>query len=88
MRAKPSLPFVRIVHFTMEETLRYRRETGKRCVFCHTSIPEQGDENPQLNQDGKRFQENGHELTEEQKRKPELDGPDLAKRPNFPYSFF
>jgi hypothetical protein len=53
-----------------EATLKYKKDTGKKCTFCHTGIPEPGDEDPQLNEDGKAFEKNGYELTEEQKRRP------------------
>lgn len=51
-----------------QATLKYKKNTGKKCTFCHTSIPEPGDENPRLNEEGRKFQENGHKLTEDQKR--------------------
>ena len=50
-------------------TLKYKRETSKKCAFCHSGIPEMEDEDPQLNQEGKKFRENGFKLTEEQKKK-------------------
>lgn len=52
-------------------TLKFKKETGKKCVFCHTGIPKQGDEDPQLNEDGKTFKKNGYRLTEEQKKREE-----------------
>ncbi|MGH9339761.1 MAG: hypothetical protein ACRD1R_09290 [Acidobacteriota bacterium] len=55
---------------TVEATLKYKRETGKKCTFCHTGIPESGDEDAQLNEDGKKFKENSYQLTEEQTKKP------------------
>jgi hypothetical protein len=58
---------------SVEATLKYRKETGKRCTFCHTGVPKAGDEDPKLNQDGKIFRDNGYKLTEEQKAKPDGD---------------
>lgn len=55
---------------SVEATLKYKRDTGKKCTFCHTGIPEAGDEDPQLNDDGKAFEKNGYKLTEEQKKRP------------------
>jgi hypothetical protein len=55
----------------LEGTLRYKKETGKKCTFCHSAIPEPGDEDPKLNEDGRKFKENGNRLTEEQKNRPE-----------------
>jgi len=52
-------------------TLKYKRETAKKCSFCHSGIPKQGDEDPQLTEDGKVFKQNEHKLTEEQKKKKE-----------------
>jgi len=54
-----------------QATLKYKKETGKKCTFCHSQIPEPGDEDPRLTEDGKKFKENGHKLTEEQKQKPD-----------------
>lgn len=51
-------------------SLKHKKETGKKCTFCHTGIPEKGDEDPQLNPDGQKFKENNYKLTEEQKKKP------------------
>lgn len=51
-------------------TLKYKKQTGKKCTFCHTSIPQPGDEDPRLTKDGQEFKENGYKLTEEQKKKP------------------
>jgi len=54
----------------LEGTLQHRKDTGKKCTFCHSSIPESGDEDPKLNEDGRKFKENGNRLTEEQKSRP------------------
>jgi hypothetical protein len=55
----------------VQATLKYKKETGKKCTFCHVSIPEKGDEDPKLTKDGKEFKDNGYQLTEEQKKKPD-----------------
>lgn len=55
----------------VEATLKYKRETGKKCTFCHSAIPSPGDEDPKLNREGRRFKENGYRLTEDQKRMPD-----------------
>ncbi len=52
-------------------TLKYKKDTGKKCLFCHTAVPREGEEDPKLNKDGKLFKENGYKLTEEQKSKPD-----------------
>ncbi len=56
---------------SLQATLKYKKDTGKKCVFCHTGIPKPGDEDPQLNEDGKQFKRNNYQLTEEQKKKPD-----------------
>jgi hypothetical protein len=56
---------------TTEATLKYKKETGKKCSFCHTGVPRDGDEDKKLNADGKLFKDNGYRLTEEQKKKPD-----------------
>jgi hypothetical protein len=56
----------------VEATMKYKKDTGKKCTFCHTApIPKKGDEDPKLNDEGRKFQENGYKLTEEQKRMPD-----------------
>ena len=41
---------------------KYAKETGKKCLDCHTKIPKKGDTDHQLNEFGKKFAENGHKL--------------------------
>lgn len=41
---------------------KYAKETGKKCLDCHTKVPKKGDTDPQLNDFGKKFAENGHKL--------------------------
>ena len=43
-------------------TSKYAKETGKKCLDCHTKVPKKGDADPQLNELGKKFAENGHKL--------------------------
>ncbi|MGI8784270.1 MAG: hypothetical protein ACR2L2_11550 [Acidobacteriota bacterium] len=54
-----------------QATLKYRKETDRKCLFCHTAIPKRGAEDPLLSEDGKKFKENDYKLTDEQKRKPD-----------------
>ncbi|MBI4444631.1 MAG: hypothetical protein HY645_01875 [Acidobacteria bacterium] len=63
--------FIMIYSFNAEAGLKYKKETGKKCTFCHVSIPQKGDEDPKLNEDGKLFKNNGYKLTEEQRNKPD-----------------
>lgn len=65
------LLFLGFYQWAAEATLKHKRETGRKCTFCHTSIPEEGAEDPRLNEDGEEFKENDYKLTEEQKRKPD-----------------
>ncbi len=65
--------FFGLYSYTAQATLKYKKETGKRCTFCHTSVPKAGDEDPRLNEDGKKFLENGYKLTDDQKAKPDGD---------------
>ena len=58
--------FSLLFHSTAEATLKHKKETGKRCIFCHTRIPEPEEKDPQLNADGEKFRENGYNLTEDQ----------------------
>ena len=43
-------------------TQKYAKETGKKCLDCHTKVPKKGDTDHQLTELGKRFAENGHKL--------------------------
>jgi hypothetical protein len=43
-------------------TQKYAKETGKKCLDCHTKVPKKGDTDPQLTELGKKFAENGHKL--------------------------
>jgi hypothetical protein len=43
-------------------TTKYAKETGKKCLDCHTKVPKKGDTDPQLTELGKKFAENGHKL--------------------------
>jgi len=63
--------FISLYSVTAQATLKYKKETGKKCTFCHTGIPKTGDEDKKLTEDGRKFQENGFKLTEDQKRKPD-----------------
>ncbi len=58
--------FSLLFHSTAEATLKHKKETGKRCIFCHTRIPEPEEKDPHLNADGEKFQENGFTLTQDQ----------------------
>ena len=43
-------------------TQKYAKETGKKCLDCHTKVPKKGDTDHLLNEFGKKFAENGHKL--------------------------
>jgi hypothetical protein len=60
---------VSLLSLRPEATLKYKRESDKECTFCHVGIPRNGDEDPKLNDDGRKFKENGYQLTEDQKRR-------------------
>jgi len=59
--------FSLLFYSTAEATLKYKKETGKRCIFCHTRIPEPEEKDPQLNEEGEKFLENGYTLTQDQR---------------------
>jgi hypothetical protein len=46
-------------------TQKYAKETGKKCLDCHTKVPKKGDADHQLTELGKKFAENGHKLPKE-----------------------
>jgi hypothetical protein len=41
---------------------KYAKETGKKCLDCHTKVPKKGDKDHLLTELGKKFAENGHKL--------------------------
>ena len=43
-------------------TLKYAKETGKKCLDCHVKVPKKGDKDVQLTELGKKFAENDHKL--------------------------
>jgi Holliday junction resolvasome RuvABC endonuclease subunit len=43
-------------------TQKYAKETGKKCLDCHTKVPKKGATDHLLNELGKKFAENGHKL--------------------------
>jgi len=55
------------LNFQAAGSAKYTKETGKKCKFCHTSLPVKGATDPLLNEDGKKYKENGNKLTDEQK---------------------
>jgi len=55
------------LNFRAVASAKYTQETGKKCTFCHTSVPKKGAADPLLTPDGKTFKDNGFKLTEEQK---------------------
>jgi hypothetical protein len=43
-------------------TQKYAKDTGKKCLDCHTKVPKKGATDHLLNELGKKFAENGHKL--------------------------
>ena len=64
---------VALLSLQPQATLKYKKETDKECTFCHSGIPRNGDEDPKLNDDGRKFRDNGYRLTEDQKRRASTD---------------
>ena len=58
--------FSLLFHSTAEATLKHKKETGKKCIFCHSRIPEPEEKDPQLNGEGEKFRENDYSLTQDQ----------------------
>ena len=53
--------------FQATGSAKYTKDTGKKCKFCHTGVPAKGATDPLLNDEGKKFKDNGYKLTDEQK---------------------
>ena len=46
---------------------RFTKETGKKCLDCHSKIPKKGEADLYLTEYGKKFRENGNKAVEEKK---------------------
>jgi len=57
------------LNFQATGSAKFTKDTGKKCKFCHTGVPAKGATDPLLNDDGKKFKDNDHQLTDEQKAK-------------------
>ncbi len=55
------------LNFQAAGSAKYTKETGKNCKFCHTSVPAKGATDTKLNEEGKKFKDNGNKLTDDQK---------------------
>ncbi len=55
------------LNFQAVGSAKYTKETGKNCKFCHESVPAKGATDPKLNEEGKKFKDNGNKLTDDQK---------------------
>jgi hypothetical protein len=63
--AAASAAFLLVSIMPSTATQKYAKETGKKCLDCHTKVPKKGDADHQLNDFGKKFVENGHKLPKE-----------------------
>ena len=59
------LPAVVLHHATA--SVKFTKETGKKCVDCHSQIPKKGETELYLTEYGKKFKENGNKAVEEKK---------------------
>ena len=46
---------------------KFTKETGKKCLDCHSKIPKKGEANLYLTEYGKKFKENGNKVPEKTK---------------------
>lgn len=44
---------------------KFTKETGKKCLDCHSKIPKKGETELYLTEYGKKFKENGNKAVEE-----------------------
>jgi len=58
------------LNFQATGSAKYTKDTGKKCKYCHTSMPAKGATDPLLSEEGKKFKDNGDKLTDEQKAQP------------------
>jgi len=46
-------------------SVQFTKETGKKCLECHSKIPKKGESELYLTEFGKKFKENGNKLPKE-----------------------
>ena len=52
---------------TASASAKFTKETGKKCLDCHSKIPKKGEAELYLTEYGKKFKENGNKAVEEKK---------------------
>jgi len=52
---------------TASASAKFTKETGKKCLDCHSKIPKKGETDLYLTDYGKKFKENGNKAVEEKK---------------------
>jgi len=55
-----------LIH-TGSASAKFTKETGKKCLECHSKIPKKGEAEIYLTEYGKKFKENGNKAVEEKK---------------------
>jgi hypothetical protein len=50
-----------------DASAKFTKETGKKCIDCHSKIPKKGKTELYLTELGKKFKENGNKVPEEKK---------------------
>jgi len=50
-----------IIH-NVNGSVNFTKETGKKCLECHSKIPKKGESELYLTEFGKKFKENGNKL--------------------------
>lgn len=58
-----ALLFFMMIHNT-KASAKFTKETGKKCVECHSKIPKKGEAELYLTEYGKKFKENGNKVPE------------------------
>ena len=58
---------VLVLLYNANASTKFTKETGKKCLECHSKIPKKGEAELYLTDLGKKFKENGNKMPEEKK---------------------
>ena len=59
--------FIFVLIFSANGSSKFTKETGKKCLECHSKIPKKGESELFLTEYGKKFKENGNKAPEGKK---------------------
>jgi hypothetical protein len=64
-----AVALISILSYNGGASTKFTKETGKKCLECHSKIPKKGETELYLTEYGKKFKENGNKPVEEKEKK-------------------